>query len=199
MRASRCLRWTLIRDAVHANAARLLAPAQALRGHSTPPSSPGRHDEPHQLQRRTTSVAIRSSGKDTIDAAELDGFAGHSEDDAARFILCDVEGAGGLHFPHPPGSVISHTGEDDADGVAAGVARGGAEQHVHRWTVTGYARPAPAPVALNQEVSCACLSRVPLGQWSSGVWLASLINHGDLRSEDRFMRGLRQCEHSARV
>ena len=41
-----------------------------------------------------------------------------------------------MHFLHPPGTIVSHTGHDHAHGIGAGGPRGGAKQNIDGWSVT---------------------------------------------------------------
>src|ERR1051326_2843213 len=74
--------------------------------------------------------------KNAVDAAECDGFFGHAEDDAGRFILRNRMAAGGGHFEKPLRAVVAHAGEDDADRVRAGGLRDRLEEHVDARTMS---------------------------------------------------------------
>ena len=67
---------------------------------------------------------------DLVDAVQFDRLFWHAEDDAGGFVLGDCCGAGLLHLEHAARAIVSHAGEDDSDGVRAGVSGGGTEEHV---------------------------------------------------------------------
>mmetsp|Transcript_5425 Transcript_5425/g.20641 ORF Transcript_5425/g.20641 Transcript_5425/m.20641 type:complete len:319 (+) Transcript_5425:1609-2565(+) len=52
-----------------------------------------------------------------VGGAGRNGFARHAEDDAARFVLAVVVGAGVLHDLHRLGTVGAHAGQHDADRI----------------------------------------------------------------------------------
>src|ERR1700761_5055811 len=80
-------------------------------------------------------------GKDLFGCAELDCFFGHPEDYTSFFVLCDGLRACLAHLEHAPGAVVAHAGEDDADGVLAGVACGRTKEYVDRGTMAADERP----------------------------------------------------------
>ena len=67
-----------------------------------------------------------------INAAELDGFGGHTKDDTTGFVLGDSEGSGLFQFEHPAGAIVTHAGHYDSQCVLAGVTGGGPEEHIDR-------------------------------------------------------------------
>ena len=61
---------------------------------------------------------------------QLDSFLGHAEDDTGGFVLGDGRRACLFHFEHSTRAIVTHSSEDDADRIAAGVARRGTEEDV---------------------------------------------------------------------
>src|SRR5258705_2035864 len=74
----------------------------------------------------------RLKWKDPVDAAELDGFLGHAEDDAARLVLRDGARARLVHLEEAASAVVAHPRHDDAERILAGVLRHREEERVHR-------------------------------------------------------------------
>jgi hypothetical protein len=65
-----------------------------------------------------------------VDDAELDGGAGHSEDDAGVFVFGEGVTACLFDGLHAEGSVGAHPGEDDGEEFVTGGVGGGAEEDV---------------------------------------------------------------------
>src|SRR5579863_2049698 len=63
---------------------------------------------------------------------ERHSLAGHTPHDAGRLVLRNRATAAVQHLLETPGAVLAHSGEDHADGIASGVLRYGAEQHIDR-------------------------------------------------------------------
>jgi len=62
-------------------------------------------------------------GQSLVNGAERYGFARHSEDHTAGFVLCNGMGAGPLQFEQAGCTVLAHAGQYHAECVAAGVVR----------------------------------------------------------------------------
>ena len=76
------------------------------------------------------------AGSLLTDRADLMGDHGHAIDDAGILVLPDGEGTFVAHLQQTVRAVLAHAGEDDADALAAHVLGHGAEQYVHRRTVS---------------------------------------------------------------
>ena len=122
---------------------------------------------PAQRQSRTTSSAMRPSGSVRSTPPMRMASLGMPKTTQRRFVLRDRGGAGLLHLQHAARAVVAHAGHDDADRVAARVARGRAEQHVHRGPVAADQRPVAhldvvaRAAALQQHVAVARARSAP--------------------------------------
>jgi hypothetical protein len=80
-------------------------------------------------------------GQDFFSQSGARDKAWHAPDDAAGLVLDDDRGAGRAERFAPFQSILSHAGQDHAQGIRAIDCGDRSEEHVHRWPAEIFARP----------------------------------------------------------